>query len=268
MCQTLNESPFAQGHTAEVYLWKQGHILKLFREWFPLSAIEHEAHVAQIVHNAGLSAPAVVGKIVEIDGRYGLIYEQVIGVSMLETLVSRPWTLFQFAHLLAELQANIHGFEGVDGLPSQHKKLKDKIQSAQMLSPDLRETVLNMLEQLPEGNQLCHGDFHPDNILITKNGHVIIDWIDATSGNPLSDVARSSLLMSKGHLPDNTRMRWILNLFRQWLHRAYLRRYFQLCPGDRKEFVTWRIVNAAGRLSEGIPEEQALLAFVKTSLSQ
>lgn len=262
------ESPFAVGYTAEVYSWQEGHVLKLFRESFPLSAVEHEAHVARIVHKAGLSAPAVVGEIVEINRRYGVIYERVIGTSMLETLASRPWTLFRFAHLLAELQAGIHGFKGLQGLPFQHEKLKDKIQSAEMLQPDLQEAVLKMLEELPEGHQLCHGDFHPDNVLMTKNGPVIIDWIDATSGNPLADVARSSLLMSNAHLPADTRMRWLLNLFREWFHRAYLRRYFQLCPTDRKELATWRIVNAAGRLSEGVPEAQALLAFVKASLSR
>jgi hypothetical protein len=52
---------------------------------------------------------------------------------------------------------------------------------------------------------------------------------------------------------------------RKQFHRIYLKRYFQLCPGDQ-EFARWRIVNAAGRLSEGIPEEQALLAFVQTEL--
>jgi uncharacterized protein (TIGR02172 family) len=262
------KSPFAIGHTAEVYSWDEGYILKLFREWFPLSAIEHEAHVANSVHNAGLSAPAVLGDIIEIDGRYGLVYERVIGVSMLETLAARPWNVLKFAHRLAELQVKMHRIKKVPGLPIQHETLKNKIQSAEMLSSDLREVAVNMLGELPQGNQLCHGDFHPDNVLMTENGAVIIDWIDATCGNPLADVARSSILLSKGHLPENKRMRWILGLFREWFHRTYLKRYFQRCPGDPKEFAAWRTVNAAGRLSERIPEEQALLAFVKTSLSQ
>lgn len=257
------ETPFAIGHTAEVYSWEEGYILKLFREWFPMSAIEHEAHIAHIVHNAGLPTPAVVGDIIEIDGRYGLVYERVTGISMLETLTSQPWKVRMYAHRLAELQANIHGHNGAQGLPSQHEKLKGKIQSAEMLPHDTREVVLNMLEELPEGNQLCHGDFHPDNILLTENGPVIIDWIDATNGNPLADVARSSILMSKAQLPEDKRMRWLLSWFRELLHRAYLKRYFQLCSGDRKEFEIWQIVNAAARLSESIPEEQALVAFVK-----
>ena len=240
---------------------------KLFREWFSLSAIEHEARVARIVHESGLPVPAV-GDLVEIAGRYGLVYERVIGVSMLKTFESKPWTLFKFARLLAGIQADMHQIEAVQSLPSQHQSLSRKIRGADMLSPDLREAALEILEGLPEGNRLCHGDFHPDNVLLTEGGPVVIDWIDVTRGNPLADVARSSLLMDMAPLPEDTSMRWIINLGRQWFHRTYLRRYFRLWPGDREEFAMWRIVNAAARLSEGIPEEQALLAFVQDKLSQ
>ena len=74
--------------------------------------------------------------------------------------------------------------------------------------------------------------------------------------------------MNQAHLPEDKRLRWALNLFRAWFHREYLRHTFRLCPGDRQALARWRIANAAGRLSEGIPEEQALLAFVKAHLRQ
>ena len=258
--------PFALGHTAEVYKWKEGCILKLFRECFPLNAIEHEARVTRLVCQAGLSVPAV-GEITEINGRYGLVYERVSGRPMLYTIAARPWTFSRYARLLAELQVEIHRIEAVPGLPSQHQKLRENIQAVDILPLELRKTALKVLEDLPEGNQLCHGDFHPDNVLITEKGPVIIDWIDATNGNPLADVARSSLLMTKAPIPVNNSIRWILDVGRKQFHRVYLRHYFELCPGDQ-EFARWRIVNAAGRLSEGIPEEQALLAFVQAELLQ
>ncbi len=262
------ETPFAIGHTAEVYAWEDGTILKLFRDWFPLNAIEHEAHMGRVVHEAGLNVPMVVGDIFEINGRYGLIYERINGTSMLDTLTQKPWQLVKFAHLLAELQAKTFEIQGLEGLPSQHEKLKSKIQSAEPLTPDLQEAALKLLDQLPVGNQLCHGDFHSDNVLITQNGAVIIDWIDASNGNPFADIARSSILMSKGVLPEDKSMRWLLNLFRNQFHRAYLKRAFQLNAVDQDEFNKWLIVVAAARLDEGIPEEQDLLAFVKTSLGR
>ena len=258
--------PLALGHTAEVYTWKEGHILKLFREGFPLQAIEHEARVTRLVGQAGVSAPAVE-EMVEINGRYGLVYERVSGRPMLHMLMARPWSLAQYARLLAELHVKMHRIEALPGLPSQHQKLSDKIQAVDILPPELRKRALNMLADLPEGKQLCHGDFHPDNVLMTEKGLVIIDWIDATNGNPVADVARSSLLMTQAPIPVHHSMRWILDVGRKQFHRMYLRHYFRLRPGDQA-FARWRIVNAVGRLSEGIPEEQALLAFVQTELSQ
>ncbi|MFC2013409.1 phosphotransferase family protein [Chloroflexota bacterium] len=53
----------------------------------------------------------------------------------------------------------------------------------------VKEVVLEALEQLPDGSAVCHGDFHPRNIIISSRGPVIIDWANATQGNPLADVA-------------------------------------------------------------------------------
>ena len=242
------------------------YILKLFRQGHSFSAIEHEARVSRLVGQAGLPSPAVE-EIVKIHGRYGIIYERISGHTMLRTLATRPWVLSQYARCLAALQVDIHQTEALAGLPSQHQQLRDKIQAANRLSSELRAIVLQMLDTLPAGKQLCHGDFHPDNVLITSKGPVIIDWIDVTNGTPLADVARSSLLMTKAPLPVHPTIRWLLAMERRLFHRVYLRRYFQLCPQDGA-FERWLIVNAAARLSEGIPEEQALLALVQSKLTQ
>lgn len=257
--------PLATGHTAEVHAWNEGQVLKLFREWFPLRAIEHEARVARVVHAAGLPVPAV-GDIVEVAGRHGIVYERVVGPSMLELLTSRPWRLFAYARLLAELQAKLHDLAAPEGVPSQHRRMEEKIRGAPTLPPNLSEAALKMLRDLPEGNRLCHGDFHPGNVLMTAGRLVLIDWIDATCGNPISDVARSSLLLSKALVPQDRRLCWLLILFREWFHAAYIRHYFRLRPEERDAVAQWRLVNAAARLSEGVPEEEALLAFVEGEL--
>ena len=255
------------GRTAEIYAWKAGYILKLFHEWVSLRAIEHEASMARLAHQAGLPSPAVE-EIVNLDGRYGLVYERVLGVSMLKSLSSQPWALLRYACLLAELQAMVHTIDAFPDLLSQHQRLRDRILAAALLPSEVRQTALQTLETLPMGNQLCHGDFHPDNVLITDKGPIIIDWIDATCGYPLADVARSSLLLQMAVLPQNTPLQWLHNVARVWFHRLYLKRYFQLRPGDQRELSIWRLVNAAARLNEDVPEAPALLAYVQTGLGE
>ena len=260
-------TPIALGRTAEIYAWKDGYIIKLFRDWMTAASVEYEAKVARAVHTAGLPVPAV-GEVIEVNGRLGLVYERVEGMSMLETFRTKPWTLFRLAHLLAELHADMHACT-VPELPSQRQRLENRIRGTEALSADMKRAVLMVLDEMPDGECLCHGDFHPDNILMTAQGPVIIDWMDATQGNPLSDVARTSLLFRVAALPPATPARWLIEAMRHWFHAAYLKRYFQLRPGDRQQLAIWQPVIAAARLGENITEERdRLIALVKAGLSQ
>jgi aminoglycoside phosphotransferase (APT) family kinase protein len=63
--------------------------------------------------------------------------------------------------------------------------------------------VLEGLERLPQGAALCHFDFHPDQVLMTQRGPVVIDWMTAFRGHPLADVARSCVLLSFGQAPNS-----------------------------------------------------------------
>ncbi|HED03328.1 MAG TPA: aminoglycoside phosphotransferase [Candidatus Fraserbacteria bacterium] len=258
--------PIAFGRTAEIYAWEEGHIVKLFRDWMPAASVEYEARIARVVHTAGLPVPAV-GELVEINGRLGLIYARVHGVSMLEIFLTKPWMLFRFARLLAALHASMHA-SIVPELPCQRQQLENEIREAKTLSADTKRAVLKALDKMPADDRLCHGDFHPDNVLLTAQGPVIIDWMDATRGNPLSDVARTSLLLSMGAPPPGRSARWRLEAMRRWFHMAYLKRYFQLRPGDRRQLTAWQPVIAAARLGANITEEQdRLIALVKAGLS-
>lgn len=275
MSRISNLALIGQGVSAEVYAWEDGQVLKLYRQQYPRHKMEHEAHVAQIIHKHGLPAPVFHGT-VEVDGRYGIIYERIIGTPMLEILVTRPAVAPRLSRTFAELQAEIHHRTEIDGLPTQQQTLKEKIQSVEpaLLTPKLCASLLELLDRMPTGNQLCHGDFHPENIILTETGPVVIDWSSATNGNSLADVASSSLMLSKGTPYDKPLPWWLLDLSRQWLNRKYLKRYFRLRPARKQEFEQWLIICAATRLSEGLPREdpinnevKGLLALIQNGLS-
>jgi aminoglycoside phosphotransferase (APT) family kinase protein len=73
-------------------------------------------------------------------------------------------------------------------IPSQRQKLRKKIRHTKALPGPLQSKTLAALETMPDGDRVCHGDFHPDNILLPSQGEIIIDWIDASRGNPLADL--------------------------------------------------------------------------------
>ena len=255
-----------EGRAAEVFAWGDAHILKLFLPSCAARAA-HEARITRAVRAAGLPVPAVV-ELAEVEGRQGIIYERVDGPSMIERLMARPWGLFRGARALAALHAAVHE-RRLDGLPSLKEHLAEQIRAPGPLSAAERAAALRALDALPDGAALCHGDFHPDNVLMSPAGPVVVDWADATRGHPLGDVARTSLLLTTGVLPHITRRLWLIRLCRGLFHRLYLRHYFRLCPGSRGELRAWQFPLAAARLAECIPAERdRVMARVRDARSR
>jgi aminoglycoside phosphotransferase (APT) family kinase protein len=253
----LPEEPIALGRTAEIYAWEDGWVLKLFYGWFSEESVRTEAKLARAVQVAGLPVPAV-GEILEIGNRLGLPYRRVDGPTILAQVHARPWTIPKFSRLLAALQAEMHETAAVAGLPLQQQRLETKIRRAEGLSPELRAAALEALAAMPQGERLCHGDLHVDNVLITAQGPVVIDWIDATAGRPLADVARSSVILL-GILAPDSGATWVERIAARWHHRIYLGHYFRLRPGGKDEYRAWRPIVAAARMSEGMAEIQGWL---------
>jgi aminoglycoside phosphotransferase (APT) family kinase protein len=137
------------------------------------------------------------------------------------------------------------------------------------LSDDLRKRVLNLLATLTDGESVCHGDFHPGNVLITDQGAVVIDWMTASSGNPWADVARTSMILTIGAKGAGKQVspmiRSIINLY----HRTYLKQYLKHIPDRRNELKQWIPVIAAARLDEQIDlEREGLIKLVQEGLME
>jgi uncharacterized protein (TIGR02172 family) len=247
------------GRTAEVYSWGEGQILKLYRPDFERTWIEHEARVGRIVAKAGLAAPAV-GDVVEVGGRLGIIMERIVGPSMLDDLARRPWVLVHHARQFAEVHAAMHTCQRPE-LPSQRDSLARAIEYAPALPEESRRQLLTTLLRLPDGDAVCHGDYHPDNLIVSPRGAIVIDWLTATRGNPAADVTRTVLLFRVAVLPEGmpAAKRIMTQLLRRAFLGAYLRAYRRLRPTANTEIAVWLPVLAAARLNERTPAEETAL---------
>jgi aminoglycoside phosphotransferase (APT) family kinase protein len=257
--------PIATGRTAEVYAWQDGTVLKLYYEWCPRRWRDEEVRVARLVHAAGLAAPAP-GDTVEIGERVGLVYERVDGPSMLDEMKQKAFvTLWRSARQMAELHVAINDCT-VPGLRSAKESLAGAVRSAAWLPDDLREPVLQRLEELPDGDCLCHGDLHPGNIVMTGRGPIVIDWMTAARGHPMADVARTIVLLRMGPLP-NWLERVAFGAIVWQFRAAYLKRYFELRPADRGMLAAWQPIIAAARMNEKIEgQREYLLEMVRRGL--
>jgi aminoglycoside phosphotransferase (APT) family kinase protein len=262
---TSLSAPIAAGRTAEIYAWQDGTILKLFYEWCPRRWVDEELRVARLVQAAGLAVP-VPGDAVEINGRVGLVYERVDGPSMLDAMEQQMFvTLWRSARQMADLHVAINDC-AVPGLPSFKDGLARAVRLAEWLPDDLRPAVLQRLESVSDGDCLCHGDFHPGNIVMTKRGPIVIDWMTAARGHPTADVSRTLLLLRMGP-PLNRLARVGFDVITWQFRVAYLKRYFELRPAGRDMLAAWQPIIAAARMNEKIAgERERLLEMVRRGL--
>ena len=257
--------PIASGRTAEIFAWEPGTVLKLFRSEFPRDWADYEARIGRSVCALGIPAPAVLD-VIDQEGRRGIVYQRVVGRSMLETLGKQPWRLFSLARILADLHAAMHR-QTAPTLPTYRSRLERDIQHAAALPEEYKPSALAALAAMPEMDRLCHADFHPDNILLTKHGPVIIDWTTASSGSPWADVARTSLMLTIGAPPDGTPVPRLLQAARGAFFRAYRSRYLALNADMEGQISAWLPIIAAARLNENIiPENETLLKIVRDGL--
>lgn len=254
-----------QGRTAEVYDMGNGRILKLFRKGYPVYDVENELNIASHIKDCQLPIPQFFGK-VEEDGRIGLVYENIKGLPMLRMFMVNPSEFFKYAKDMAEIHALIHKTK-VDGIPLQKEHLEYSIRMGNELPDSIKEMIIGQLKQLNDGNSLCHGDLHPDNILYSVDGKpFVIDWMTATTGNPAGDVARTIVVLKfsgvPSHHPFVTRV--ILNSMKSIFCNAYRKHYIRVTGMDIREIRAWELPVAAGRLVEnGPPEEiKALKKFI------
>ena len=238
-----SEVLLGKGLTSEVFTWGEDCAVKLFLPWMSIAAVEREFTVTRTVHEAGVPSPAV-RELIQVGNRNGIVFERVRGVSLLQQVSKRPWTLFSAARRLAELHTHVHERALSAGLPSQREQIERRIGNARNLSHAELEIAKEYLGVLPEGTRLCHGDFHPANILLTTGGPIIIDWSGATCGHPLVDVAQTSVLFERAPLPTDAayHVHLLMKVARQMLHKTYLRRYLSLRPGGMKELERWRVL--------------------------
>jgi len=246
------DPPFARGRTADVHDWDAGHVLKLFHPWFDLDSVKYEQRIARAVHASGVKTPAVLD-LVQVQGRNGLIYERATGMSMLQMFARKPWMLFTYARDLARLHLEMHECSFEADIPAQKSRLQFKLNDARALPASLKETLLKALDSLPEGDRICHGDFHPDNVLVSEKETVVIDWIDASRGNPLADVARTSVILLGAAASSQIPHRF-QKVFVRMFHSVYLKQYFRRHPNAMEEYRRWLPIVAGARLSENIPE--------------
>lgn len=258
-----------QGNTAEIYRLDDNKILKLFRNGLYKGIIEKEYQNGIIIQNILDCVPKVY-EMVEINGRHGIVYEEIHGRDMLKIMIGSFWKINDYAKELAHYHLSIQK-PVMDNLSTVKKKLEEDLYSVDILSDENKEIVQKYIKQLPEGNVLCHFDFHPGNVMIANNKKVVLDWMTACKGDACADVARTCLMLKYGEV---THAPWIIrrviSFIQHHIYKIYIREYLTISQRNIEDINSWELPVAAARLREWISEKEKnrLLQLVNERCSE
>ena len=225
------------GTVAEVFEWGD-RVIKLYRLPEAKAAAFREAAIQAAVEKTGLPVPAVWG-VRQVSGRWGVVFDRVRGPSFAERMREDPGAIPVYLERLARLHLRIHSHRAPE-LASLTARLASGIATTPLIDERKKAGLLDGLAAMPDGDRLCHGDFHPMNILGDLQQPVVIDWPDARRGDPAADVCRSWML---------------LKLHAEEVAEPYLDAYCRVGNLPREAIFGWLPYIAAARLVEKVPGE-------------
>ncbi|WP_099302402.1 phosphotransferase family protein [Bacillus sp. Marseille-P3800] len=239
--------PFAVGNTATLYHY-DNMAVKLFNPLSSKDEAMREYHKHAFAYSLKVPTPKV-DRVEIIDHQQALIMDYVEGQPLGEKNVHSPEALIGVLATAIQLQQHLHQIQikEVNQMEQLRTKIEKQIQSVEELSIQKRSELTLRLEDFSKTSPcLCHGDFHFLNILSTKAGHVIIDWVDASIGDPLADVCRSYLLYINHS---------------QALGELYLHLYCAATGVSEDAILKWLPILACARLAEKFPSDDRARLF-------
>ncbi len=164
----MNPGPLlASGRDADIFEYGPGRVLRRARSG---RSMAREARAMTYARSLGYPVPAVDE--VSDDGT-ALVMERIDGPSMVEALLRRPWAAGRMGRVLAELHQRLHRLAAPQWLPAA---------------------------PVGRGDRMVHLDLHPLNVLLGPAGPVVIDWANASAGDPSTDVALTWALLHAGEV--------------------------------------------------------------------
>ncbi len=235
-----------KGSQKSVYL-DGDKVSKVFALSYNKSDVLYEALNTSRVEDTGLDIPKLLSVSVD-DGQWVITSEYAKGSTLEELLKAHPENTDSYIEAMVDFQISFNKRNNPLLL-----SLKDKLnRQIKELNVDehIKYELESRLEELPTHNKLCHGDYCPENIIVTtdKNnkitGITAVDWVHATKGNASADVANTYLT---------------LKLSDEKLADKYIKLFCEKTSTDMKYVNKWMPIVAAARLTRKKPDEKAML---------
>jgi len=196
----------ASGRDADVFDLGNGRVLRRHRN--PHDSAEPQAAIMRFVREQRYPVPAVHA----VTGP-DMVLDRVDGRTMLADLMCRPWMVWRHARLLARLHRRLHALPAPDWLPTfaSHPAFASGDASAVRPAPPAASDTI------------VHLDLHPDNVILSPSGPVVIDWKNARRGDGAIDIAATWVIMATSEIDGALVQRTLADVMRRLFVAAFLR---------------------------------------------
>jgi tRNA A-37 threonylcarbamoyl transferase component Bud32 len=243
------------GRTAEVYDYKDDKVLKLFYSAFSTKIIEDEYLIAKNISTTTSLVPKVYD-IVHTRNRTGIVYEKIKGEMLSDYISGNIISTRKIIRKFVQTQKRISNIN-VENVPSHTNKLRQKITSSCLLSDSEKEIVLKYLSII-NNNELCHGDYHPENVFVDQNHDFkVIDWANMFVSNKYLDIARTYYLIKSGQsLNGKTKLGSLIEWFGRQIFAKLYWEEVKAEEGRKEYFLPCLFIVIITRYDENIEQEK------------
>ena len=181
-----------EGQEAEVFLIEKNKVVKLFKNEEYLSKSLREYELLSLLNSHDVAAPKIYEQ-TNIDNKPGYIMDYIPGYSLLSNLQANPFFCLKIAKQFARIHVDVNRTKADGNFDNENDGIRWCIEHSGV-SQEVIQYGIGLLESLPTGTDLCHGDYNLANVLINTNReHVLIDWGGAAKGYYESDIANCTI---------------------------------------------------------------------------
>jgi aminoglycoside phosphotransferase (APT) family kinase protein len=236
------------------------------------SLLERESRLQSWAADNGYPAPRVV-EVLEPGALFESpvqIVQRAPGGTMTGAMTSRPWRIPRLVGRLGELHARVHALPLPDwATTAEWSVVERRLALVRFVlerhsHPELA-VALDQVERLRPSLDdaepvLCHGDFHPMNLLVDGDDTAVIDWTDAGVGDAHSDIARTAwlFLFALAAAPRRAE-RFVLKPIAPLLSRRYLASYRRHRPVDPDRVRLWMPLHLLHAWAMAVADEAELI---------
>lgn len=238
-CEVIGE-----GSNGKVYRTDPDTIVKVYKMPDSLDEIHNERELARKAFIMGIPT-AIPYDVVQVGDLYGSVFE-LLNAKSFSKLINAGEDVDELARQSIDILKTIHKTTLKDGeLPS---KKQEAVGWAEYCAPhlpkEIGERLVQLFKDIPETNNMLHGDYHIKNIMRQGDENLLIDMDTLSVGHPVFELAQMYFAYQGFSETDHEAIKRFLGIDRETAGRFWnssLKYYFD---GKDEAFIADAVIKA------------------------